>query len=205
MKPVPELYDARLYDLLEALAEQARTSVRLLARGLAGNGNLPAGLSEAAQTGAGIAGEIRAHLLQAIVTSLPKADFEALAGSIAAVSVAAERFAARLGLAGESLGGASFTPSLDWIEELSELLLDMVRQLRGFESLDRIKELYPRLQAAADHAENQVQEIVNRAYRHPASPLDVLKIKDLAEQLNAILDRCREAGGLMNGISLRLL
>ena len=205
MQPLAEMRDGRLYDLLEAGGEQARGSIRLLARFLEDGGESPAILAEPAQTSAKIADEIRTHLLHAVFTSLPKADIETLLRTIAAIPVAASRFAERFGLAANSMRDVDFAPALGWIEELTEIMLDAVRQLRGFESLDRIKELYVRLQTVTDRAETLIQEIVNRAYQHPATPLDLMTVKDLGERLIEIIDRCREAGGLMNRISLQFL
>ncbi len=205
MHSIPELNDSRLYDLLEAGAEQARSSVRLLGRLIADRGKTPEGLTESVERSAKIADDIRVHLLDAIVTSLPKSDIETLSRTTAAIPVIAQRFAQRYGLAADIPDNVSFAPALDWIEELGEIMLDTVRQLRGFESLDRIKELYQRLEKVADRAEALVQESVNHAYEDPAKPLDVMKVRDLGDQLVEIIERCSEAGGLMNSISLRFL
>ena len=205
MRALPELTDGRLYDLLEAGGEQACASARLLVRFVEEGANAPADLAEPERACAKIVDEIRAHLLPAIVTSLPKADIEALSHALAAIPVAAQRFTERFRLAAGNLGGVDFAPPLNWIEELSEIVLDMIRQLRGFESLDRIKDLHPRLLKVADRAEDQTQEIVNRAFQHPASPLVIMMVKDLGDQILAIIDLCREAGGLMNRISLEFL
>ena len=205
MHPLPELNDGRLYDLLEAAGEQAHTSVRQLARFVEEGGKNPTTLDEPVQASAKLANEIRAHLVHAIVASLPKAEVEALCSAIAAIPIAAERFATRFGLAADSLDGVDFGAPLNWIDELIEIVRDTVRQLRGFESLDRIKDLLPRLQTAADHAEALIQTIVNQAYQRPADPLGGVKVKDAGDQLIAIIDRCREAGEVMNKISFQFL
>lgn len=205
MNPVPELTDERLYDLLEAGCEQGRASIRLLAQ-LAENGSpLPTAFDGPVQASANIADTIRDHLVRATVTSLPKGDLEALVRAIAAIPVAAARFAKRWDLASGSVGGLDFTSPLNWAEEMTEILRDTVRQLRGFTSLNRINELHPRLQTIADRAETQVQDLVKRVYQDRSNPLDVMKVKDLAEQLTQIIDRCREAEGLMHRMYLEFL
>jgi len=201
MHPLPELNDARLYDLLEACGGQARASARTLARSLE-EGRLNASdFAAPAQTSAQTADEIREHLLRAVVVSLPKAEVEALSRVLAAIPVAAQRFAERFGLADGRLEGVDFRPTLGWIEELGEIVVDMLRQLRGFESLDRIKELYPRLETFADRADTLTEEAVNRAYRQPAPPISAMMGKDLGDRLQALVDLCREAGAVMNRIS----
>ena len=205
MQPLAEMKDGRLYDLLEASGEQARTSVRLLAGLLEDGCDGPAAVAEPAQAGAKIADAVRAHMLQAVFTSLPKADVETLLRALSAIPVAVSRFAERLGLIANRKGVAGFAEALGWIEELTEILLDAVRQLRGFDSLDRIKELYLRVQKVADQAETLVHGTINRAYQHSVNPLDLLATKDLGDGLDEIIDRCREAGALMNRVSLQFL
>ncbi len=203
MNPVPELTDGRLYDLLEAGGEQARASVKLLARKATEETPPPAAADEPVRRCAAIVEEIRTHLSHAIIASLPKADIEALASALAEITAAAKKFAERAELADEKQEAVDFSPAFTWIEELSDVLLDMIRQLRGFESLDRIKGLYERLERMAERAETLADGIVAQAFQPPATPLHTVMVKDLGERLQTIIDRCREAGQLMNKISYR--
>ena len=136
---IPEMAEPRLYDLLEAGAEQARASARLLARGIEEGSLTPARLAETVRASARVVEEIRAHLLRADMVSLPKGEVDALTGVLAEIPADAARFAERFALAAKDLKGLDLGSLLSWMEELSEVLCDMVRQLRGFESLDRLK------------------------------------------------------------------
>lgn len=201
MHPIPELEEQRLYDLLEAEAEQARATARALA-GDAEEGTLKLEvLAGSVRTSAKAAEDIRAHLLRADMVSLPKADIEALVSVLSEIPLDATRFAERFELAAKVLEMSALRPALTWIEELSEILLDMVRQLRGFESLDHLKELNARLQRVADCAEAPTEEIVARVYKCPAKTMDIMMAKDLSDQLNGIIERYREAGRIMERIS----
>jgi uncharacterized protein len=200
MHKLPEMNDGRLYDRLEALGEQARASVHLLVHAEEG-AMTPAALSESVEKSATIAREIEAHLVHAVVASLPKADIEALSRILAAIPPAAERFASRSSLAADNLAGLGLGQPLSWLEESCEIVLDMIRQLRGFESLDRIKDLYPRLQTVVEQAETLTDAVVTQAYQKPATPLSAILAKDLGACLQEIVDRCRDAGELMYRIS----
>src|SRR5690349_21765099 len=103
MHHLPELNDARLYDLLEGCGKQACASARLLARFVEEGGQTPAVLAEPVQLSAKLADELRARLHDAIISSLPKADIESLSLAMAGIPTAAERFAARFSLAKGSL------------------------------------------------------------------------------------------------------
>jgi len=205
MNPVPELNDARLYDLLERCGEEVRISARTLSRSVEEGGLAPSDLADPVRASAGAAAAIRSHLVHAVVVSLPKAEVESLARALVAIPVAAQRFAERLDLAGSRLEDVDFRPALGWIEELSEVVLDMIRQLRGFESLDRIKELFPRLETVADRAETLIEETVKRAYQRPGSPVIAMMVKDLGDRLQELIDFCRETGVVMNRISYAFL
>lgn len=198
---IPEMAEPRLYDLLEAGAEQARASARLLARGIEEGRLTPAPLAETVCASAAVVAEIRAHLLRADVVSLPKGEVEALVGVLAEIPADAARFAERFALAAKDLTGLDLGSPLSWIEELSEVLCDMVRQLRGFESLDRLKEMYIRLQKVADRAETHADEILTRAYNSPTTAMHLMMVKDLSDQLGAIIERYRAAGKILVGIS----
>jgi len=205
MQPLAEMNDGRLYDLLERIGEQARESARLLVRFVEDAGRNPQPLTPPAEAAAKLADEFRGRLLDAVFTSLPKADFEALLRALAAIPVAALRFAQRSSLAAANVRAVDFAPALGWLEELTEIVLDAIRQLRGFESLERIKELYPRLERIADRAEASIRETKNGVYQRAAKPLEVMAAADLGDRLIEILDDCREAGGLMNRLSLQFL
>lgn len=205
MQPLAEMNDGRLYDLLERIGEQARESARLLVRFVEDEDRNPQPLTPPAEAAAMLADEFRGRLLHAVFTSLPKADFEALLRALAAIPVAALRFAQRSSLAAANVRAVDFAPALGWLEELTEIVLDAIRQLRGFESLERIKELYPRLERIADRAEASIRETKNGVYQRAAKPLEVMAAADLGDRLIEILDDCREAGGLMNRLSLQFL
>jgi hypothetical protein len=205
MHSLPEMNDERLYDRLEAAVEQACISIRLLSHRDDSNPPTPDALSLTVQRSSEIAREIEEHLVRAVVASLPKVDFEALSRLFAAIPVAAERYAAQAGLAARQVSKPDFSPALAWIEELCELVSDMVRQLRGFESLERIKQLHPRVETLADRAEAVVDETVTQVYKETSASLDALRAKDLGACLQVIIDNCREAGERMQRISLNFL
>lgn len=201
MNAIPELAEGRLYDLLESAGQQVRNSARLLAQG-AEEGSLNATTcAESLSASSNVVEEIRAHLLRADMVSLPKADLENLCGVLAAIPSDAARFAERFGLAAKDVDSRVLRPALGWVEELSEIVLDMVRQLRGFESLDRLKELNARLLKVAEHAEAQADEIVTAGYKAPTTAMHLMMAKDLSDQLGAIIERYRAAGKIMAKIS----
>jgi hypothetical protein len=205
MRSVTQLRDGRFYDLLEAGAAEGRASVRWLLQTVeTAKADAPA-LEASLRRSAQIGEEVRAQLFAAIVPSLRKTDIESLCRALGAIPAAVQRCGAPAAFAAAARLGADFREPLAWLEELTEILLDMTRQLRGFSSLDRINELHTRFRRLADRAEALVEAEVRRAYREPGAPLDVMQTKDAAERLQDLIERCREAGSLMNRISLAYL
>jgi hypothetical protein len=205
MQPLAEINDGRLYDLLEVIAAQARESAGRMVRLYEDPDPNPQALAEAAQAATKLAEALRKHLGSAVFTSLPKADLEALLRNLTAMPITALRFAQRSQLAPANAPVADFAPALGWIQELTELVLDAVRQLRGFENLERIKELYRRLERIAEHAEGSIRQAVNATYQRDARPLEIMAMTDLGDLLSAFLDHGRQAGSLMNRLSLQFL
>lgn len=201
MRAIPELQEGRLYDLLEATGEYARSCVRRLVQEVEEGHPNPLSLDEFVQASAARAEAIRSHLLRANMVSLPKAELGSLVAVLTAIPLNARRFAARFELATNAPDCPDFLPALNWIAQLGDLVLDMVRQLRGFESLDHLKELNLRLQTVADHAEAGGDAIHASAYRSNVTALRLLLLKDLADSLNTLIECHREAGKIMARIS----
>lgn len=200
--PIPELDESRLYDRLEMGGELVRTCARLLARAVEEGTLNSAVLSQPTLLSARVAEEIRAHLVRAHMVSLPKTDIQALTDVMAAIPSEAAKFADRLALTGKDLGGIDFRPALARMEEMSEILLDMTRRLRGFESLDHLKELHAKLMSAADRADSAIEPIVAGIYGGSHTVIGMMKGIDLCDRLNALFDRYRQAGAIMHRISL---
>jgi uncharacterized protein Yka (UPF0111/DUF47 family) len=156
----------RFYQLLEASAEEARESVRLLgelvkARGRGQN------LEEfilARRKEKQITGQIREELVKTFVTGLEREDIEALATALYKIPKSVEKSAERYMLAADLLGGVDFGQQVRMMEKASELVVALVRQLRQIQDLEKVKELNDRLQFVEGEADKLMVEWLRDLY-----------------------------------------
>jgi uncharacterized protein Yka (UPF0111/DUF47 family) len=80
----------------------------------------------------------------------------------------------------------------------------MIQELRGGTHLEEIKEHNDKLQAIEGEADKVINELLRDLYNGSAhSPLKVIFLKDLFELLEKVVDRCRDAGNVINHIVLK--
>ena len=199
------LLDDKFFDLLDAGAEEARNSVRLLRRFLETGGESAAAFAAVRQNCNRIYQEIRSKLVTTIMPSLRKEDIEALSRALLLISQAAERFVQRAGLAADRPASLDFSRPVSLLEQAMATVVAMVNLLRGFESLGRTGVLQVGLQEATDRAETLVEELIGGLYRGADDPLRMVIAKDLCDRMLEIVDRCRAVGPIVSQIVLEYM
>src|SRR6185436_1504512 len=140
----------RFFDLLEASAEEARTSVRILVKYLQRPEELKT-LDEFIQSRRkekAITAQIGEALCTTFVTALEREDIEALSNGLYKITKTAEKIAERLMLAPQFLQGINLSSEITLIERATDIVIQMIRDLRGGVHLEKIKSLNDQLQAA---------------------------------------------------------
>ena len=67
----------------------------------------------------------------------------------------------------------------------------------------KIKELNERLQVIEGEADKLMLELLRDLFSGKHDPLKVIALKDLYELLEKVIDRCRDAGNVINHIVLK--
>jgi hypothetical protein len=99
--------------------------------------------------------------------------------------------------------GIDFSRQLSLLERATELVLELVRSLRGGMDLARVKELNDKLQFLEGEADKQMMTLYKDLFSDKHAPLQVILLKDLYELLEKIIDRCRDAGNVISHIVLK--
>jgi uncharacterized protein Yka (UPF0111/DUF47 family) len=146
--------------------------------------------------------QINAALVNTFVTPIEREDIEALAGALYRIPKAIEKFADRYALATSNLRGIDFAPRAAMLEQAATVVLEMVRQLRGFK-LEPMKELNDRLRSIENEADRLMLELYRDLYAGSYDGMQVLLVKDFFELLEKAIDRCREAGSVVFRIVLK--
>jgi uncharacterized protein len=197
--------DDQFFDLFEASAEQARASVQALRRFIQ-NPSEKRALDDFIVSRRGnkvITTQIGNALCTDMVTALEADDIESLSTSIYKIPKTVEKVAERILLAPQHLQGLDLTPQLAMLEEATDTLLLMVKEMRKSVPRARIAQLNSELQSVEGQADKQVLEVLKSLYSAQENPGRLLFLKDIYELLERITDRCRDAGNVISHIVLK--
>ena len=204
MKAAPrEVLGDRFYDLLEASAEEASHSLQLLAAFLKARSESTEDLAAARRRSEQVAAEIGTTLVKTIMAGLQRDDIQGLSRVLQTIPERVERFAGRFILARDRLADLGFSPPVDLLGTAAKTVVAMVHQLRAFSNLASTQELRVRLQEEGDRAEILLEGLVRDLHRRQGDPLKMVVAKDLSDQLQSILDACRDAANLVYLVVLK--
>ncbi|MEW6161388.1 MAG: DUF47 family protein [Verrucomicrobiota bacterium] len=195
----------KFFDLLEASAEESRTSVHALYKFIKNPDELKS-LDEfvtSRRKEKRITAEISEALCTTFVTALEREDIEALSVALYKIPKTVEKIAERILLAPNHLHGVDLTRQAQMIEKATDIVLTMIKELRKGVHLERIKSLNDQLQAVEGEADKLVLDLLQQLYTGRHEPIKVIFLKDLFELLEKVTDRCRDAGNVINHIVLK--
>ena len=195
----------RFHELLEAAASEAHESVRLVV-GLIKAPTSAKGLDDLVLTRRKekkIAEQISAELVKTFVTGLEREDIEALALALYKIPKTVEKLAERITLGHQHLEGVDFTRQIEIMEQATDVVLSMVKQLRDMKHLEKIREVNDKLQYLEGQADKLMMELLKDLYSGRYDALRAIVIRDLYELIEKVIDRCRDAGNVVMHIVLK--
>lgn len=197
--------DDKFFDLLEGSAEEARSSVQLLVPYLKSPDRVLSldEFVEKRRRDKVITREIAEHLCKTFVTPLEREDIESLSNTLYKIPKTVEKFGERLLLAPHFVKGVDFSRHAAMLEEATDSVLVMVKELRSGVNLQDITVQNNKLQRIEGEADQLMLEGLRGIYSDNQSPLRTLFLKDLFELLEKIFDRCRDAGNAVFQIVLK--
>jgi uncharacterized protein Yka (UPF0111/DUF47 family) len=196
--------DEQFLDLLEGSAEECRASVQALEHILKPGAKL--GLDEfvtSRRKNKKLTNEIAELLTRTSVTGLEREDIESLANSLYKIPKTAEKFAERYILFADRLQGVTWTMHLHLMEQATQTVLMMVRELRAKSHLERIKGQNDMLQKVEGDADELMLASLKDLCAGNPDPIKVIILKDLYELLEQVVDRCRDTGNVISNIVLK--
>jgi uncharacterized protein Yka (UPF0111/DUF47 family) len=189
-------HDQKFYDLLEASAQQADTSVHHLVDLLAkiGNKSSPPDLTafaESRREDKRITQELTEELTKTFITPLEREDIQALAASLYKIPKTVEKIGERMLICPQDLPKPSFAK------------LAMVKQLRKGMNVRTAREMNAKLQNIEGEADNLELELLRDLYQGNYDPKHIIFLRDLYELLEKVIDRCRDAGNVILQVVLK--
>ena len=195
----------RFQELLEAAAQEAHESVRLvieLMKSPRDHKSLD-DLVLARRKEKRISEQISEELVKTFVTGLEREDIEALARGLYKIPKTAEKLAERIIIAGRHLEGINFIKQAEMMAKATDVVLAMVKELHSVEDLEKIKELNDKLQYVEGEADKYMDELLKDLYDGKYEALRAIVLRDLYELIEKVVDRCRDVGNVVMQIVLK--
>ena len=195
----------KFFDLLEASAEEARASAQALIK-LAKEPDKIKSLTELTgprRREKQINMQISEALCTTFVTALEREDIEALSNSLYKIPKTVEKIGERILLAPHYLSGFDLTNQATMLEKATGTLVLMLRELRRGVNLEQIRAHNEQLQIVEGEADRLVVDLLKELYSGRHDAIKVVFLKDLFELLEKVTDRCRDAGNVINHITLK--
>jgi uncharacterized protein Yka (UPF0111/DUF47 family) len=195
----------KFFQLLEGAAQETHESVRLvieLMRQPRDTRKLD-DLVLARRKEKKISEQISEELVKTFVTGLEREDIEALARALYRIPKSAEKLAERFLLAGAHVEGVDFSRQAEMMLKATDVVFDMVKQLRQMNDLEKIKELNDKLQYVEGEADRFMMELLKDLYSGKYEALRAIVIRDLYELIEKVVDRCRDVGNVVMQIVLK--
>jgi uncharacterized protein Yka (UPF0111/DUF47 family) len=193
------------FGLLEASALEAHNSVQSLVKlncALEQPVELEA-FARARRKDKEITNQIRNAVYTTFITALEREDIDAIASTIYRIPKTVEKFGERILLVPQHVKGVDFSQQIQYVEQATECVVNLVRSLRAGINLEEVKKWNDRLQQIEGDADKVIMELYRDLFSGRHDAVKVIVLKDLYELLEKIIDRCRDAGNVISQVVLK--
>ncbi|HVF72224.1 MAG TPA: DUF47 family protein [Chthoniobacterales bacterium] len=201
-------HDEKFFDLLEASAQQADSSVHHLVAllGKLDQSEGPHSLDEFVQSrreDKRITQELTEQLCKTFITPLEREDIQALAAALYKIPKTVEKIGDRILIFPADLHGRNFKKHLELLDQAAEAVLAMVKELRKGTDIARAREMNTHLQTIEGDADNLELELLHDLYHGNYDARQIVFLRDLYDLLEKVIDRCRDAGNVILQVVLK--
>src|ERR1043166_3586715 len=200
-------HDQKFYDLLEASAKQADTSVHHLVDLLAQIDNKRsadlAAFAQSRREDKRITQELTEELTKTFITPLEREDIQELAASLYKIPKTVEKIGERMLICPQDLPKPTFARQVELLDRAAETVLAMVKQLRKGMNVGTAREMNAKLQTIEGDADELELELLRDLYQGSYDAKHIIFLRDLYELLEKVIDRCRDAGNVVLQVVLK--
>lgn len=200
--------DDKFFVLLEAAAQECRNSAELLTR-LHHEIGKPAfertfeEITASRRKDKKIGNNITHELCNTFVTPIEREDIEALANKLYRIPKVVEKIAERISICPSHFTTDIVTKQTRMLVQSTEILTDIVKCLRKLGDVEKIQDLYDRLQTIEGDADKLMIGLLKDLYQGNVEAKEVIILKDIYELLEAAIDLCRDAGKVVFQTALK--
>jgi uncharacterized protein Yka (UPF0111/DUF47 family) len=198
----------KFFDLLEASAQQADSSVHHLVDLLAKleHNDSPqdlAAFTESRREDKRITQELTEQLSKTFITPLEREDIQALASALYKIPKTVEKIGERILISPQDLRGHNFSRQVELLDQAAEAVLAMVKQLRKGTNIRTVRDMNAKLQTIEGEADELELELLRALYHGDHEARHIIFLRDLYELLEKVIDRCRDAGNIVLQVALK--
>jgi uncharacterized protein Yka (UPF0111/DUF47 family) len=195
----------KFYGLLEQSAATVCESAKALHELLSkpGQGSVMAAFTATRAREKALAGQISEGLINTFVTALDREDIEALNSALYKIPKTIEKFAERYEIVSDRLAGVNFAQRALILERSSEVVEEMIGELRRGLRIDPVKKLQDRLQALESEGDRMLLDPYRTLYLEGGDAMRAMLTKDLFELIEKAIDKCRDVGNIVYSIVLK--
>jgi uncharacterized protein Yka (UPF0111/DUF47 family) len=150
-----------------------------------------------------LAAQISEELVNTFVTALDREDIEALNSSLYKIPKSIEKFAERYEIVSARLDGVDFAQRALVLQRSSEVVAEMIGELRRGLRIDPVKKLQDRLQALESEGDRMLLAPYRTLYMEGGDAMRAMLAKDLFELIEKAIDKCRDVGNIVYSIVLK--
>src|SRR5205807_3724995 len=162
-------HDEKFYDLLEASAQQADSSVHHLVDllGKLEHHDSPQSLDEfvsSRREDKRITQELTEQLCKTFITPLEREDIQALATALYKIPKTVEKIGERILICPQDLHGRSFAKQVEVLDQAAEAVLAMVKELRKGTDIATVRDMNDKLQTIEGDADKLELDLLRDLY-----------------------------------------
>ena len=201
-------HDEKFFDLLEASAQQADSSVHQLVALLARleHNDSHQSLEEfvaSRRKDKQITQELTEQLCKTFITPLERDDIQALAAALYKIPKTVEKIGERILIFPGQLEARNFEKHVELLDKAAEEVLAMVKELRKGTDAATAREKNARLQTIEGDADKLELELLRDLYHGEYDAKQIIFLRDLYTLLEKVIDRCRDAGNIILQVVLK--
>jgi len=201
-------HDEKFFDLLEASAQQADSSVHELVALLAQveHGASPQSLEafvHSRREDKRITQELTEQLCKTFITPLEREDIQALAAALYKIPKTVEKIGERILICPQDLHGRSFAKQVEFLDQAAEPVLAMVKELRKGTDIATVRDMNDKLQTIEGDADKLELDLLRDLYHGNYDTKHMIFLRDLYDLLEKVIDRCRDAGNIVLQVVLK--
>ena len=195
----------KFYGLLEESAEAALESAKALHELVTQADRAPvmAAFAAARAREKALASKISEELVNTFVTALDREDIEALNTALYKIPKAVEKFAERYEIVSSRLAGVDFDQRTLVLARATEVVAQMIGELRHGLRIGPVKKLQDRLQTLESEGDRMLLAPYRTLYIESNDAMRAMLAKDLFELIEKAIDKCRDVGNIVYSIVLK--